>query len=182
MKSQKTIRKKSAGQLLLIVIASLIILSSYASAGFGVGFPFKISLNPGETYEGSLSLQNRIEPVEDMTIEIIVEEGEEYIIFPNGKTVQITANETLNIPVKISVPESAEPGAVYKVKMLFKPTSRGTQQGGTVNFILSLGKSFDIEVLGESKNKGAIIIILLLLITIIVVLAVLLIRALGKKK
>ncbi len=156
-----------------------IILSNLASAGFAVGFPYKIELKKGETYEGNFQLQNIIQPVEQITIEVVIEQGEEYISFPEGRTIQLVANETKNIPVKISVPNNAGGGEIYNAKIIFKPISGGIQTGETVNFRLSVGKSFDIEIIKENNNILTIVIVFLILAVLIVI--ILLLKLLKKR-
>ncbi len=166
------------------VIASIfiiaIILSNFASAGFAVGFPYKIDLKKGETYDGSFQLQNIIQPVEQITVEIIIEQGEEYLSFPDGTTIQLAANEIKNIPVKISVPNNADGGDVYNAKIIFKPVSGDVQEGGTVNFRLSVGRSFDIEVIKETNTILVIAIVFLILAILILIL--ILLKTLKNKK
>ncbi len=160
------------------MLLGVIILSSFASAGFAIGFPYKITLNRGESYEGSFSLQNVIPPTEATTIEIIIEEGEEYISFPEGTTFQLAANEVKNAPVKITLPEEADSGDIYKAKIIFRPVSGGVQEGGTVSLRLSIGKSFDIEVIGDTKTerlaKTASIILFIAAIVLIIILIIVL--------
>lgn len=168
---------------IILSIASIfiisIMLSNFASAGFAVGFPHKIELKNGESYDGSFQLQNVIPPVEQITVEIIVEQGEEYVSFPEGTTIQLTANEIKNVPVKISVPENANGGDVYNTKIIFKPISGGAQENGTVNFRLSVGRSFDIEVIKETNTL--LIITIFFLTLAILILVIILLKNLRKK-
>lgn len=160
----------------------LILISNLASAGFAVGFPYKISLHRGETYEGSFSLQNVIPPTEDTTVEVVVEEGEQYIQFLDGKTIQIRANETKNIPIRISIPDSADGGDIYKAKITFKPVSGGVQQGETVSLRFSVGKTFDIEVVGPTKGERMAKIASVILFIIVIILIIVLVRIMMRKK
>ena len=160
----------------------IIFLSNYASAEFAVGFPYRISLHRGETYDGSFSIQNVISPAEDLTIEIVVEKGSEYIQFPQGNTIDIKANQTLNIPVKITAPEKAEGGDIYQTKIIFKPTSGGVQEGGTVNLRFSLGKTFDIEVIGPTKAERLAKIASIVLGIIVLILIIVLLRVIKNKQ
>ncbi len=164
------------------MLIGVIVLISFASAGFAIGFPYKIELNRGESYEGGFSLQNVLPPTEDTTVEIIVDEGEEYISFPEGKTVNIAANEIKNVPVKITLPEDADGGDVYKAKILFRPVSGGVQGGGTVSLRLSVGRAFDIEVIGETKAERLAKTASVILLIVAVILVIVLIKVLNKKK
>lgn len=159
-----------------------ILFSNLASAGFAVGFPYKIELKRGESYEGSFQLQNVLPPTEATTVEIVVEEGEEYISFPEGTTIHLAADEIKNAPVKITIPEDADGGDVYKAKIIFRPTSGGVQQGGTVSLRLSVGKTFDIEVIGDTKAERLAKTASIILFIVAVILIIVLIRVLKNKK
>ena len=160
----------------------LITFSNFVSAGFAIGFPYKIELRRGESYEGSFSLQNVLPPTEDTTIKITIEEGSQYISFPQGTTIQLAANEIKNAPVKITIPEDADGGDVYKAKISFKSVSDGVQEGGTVSLRLSVGKSFDIEVIGDTKAERLAKTASVILFIVAVVLIIILIIVLKKKK
>ncbi len=165
-----------------IILVGAIFLINFASAGFAVGFPYKISLHRGETYDGSFQLQNVLPPTEDTTLEIIVEQGQEYIQFPEGTSIQLAANEIKNIPVKITLPENADSGDVYKAKIIFRPVSGGVQEGGTVSLRFSLGKTFDIEVIGDTKAEKLAKTASIILFIVAIVLIIILIKVLSKKK
>lgn len=163
---------------MILIILGIVLTASVVSAGFAVSFPYKISLHPGETYEGSFSLQNVLQPSEDTTIEIIVESGNEYIQFPEGTTIQLAENETKNVPVKVTLPEDVNLDK-YSIQLLFQPVS-AQNQGGTVDIVLALRKSFDIDVIRENNKKTAIAITLLIIVAII--LLILLLKVLRNKK
>ena len=173
---------KKTNYLAISVLLGTIFLMNFASAGFAVGFPYKISLHRGETYDGSFQLQNVIPPTEDTTVEIIIEEGEEYMQFPEGKTVNLAAGEIKNIPVKITLPSNADGGDVYKAKIIFKPSSGEAQESGTVSLRFSIGKSFDIEVIGDTKTERLAKTASIILFIVAIVLIIILIIVLKKKK
>ena len=159
-----------------------ILFSSLASAGFAIGFPYKIELRRGESYEGSFSIQNVLPPTEATTVEIVIEEGEDYISFPEGTTFQLAPNEIKNAPVKITIPKDADGGDVYKAKIVFTPSSGGVQEGGTVSLRLSIGKSFNIEVIGDTKAERLAKTASIILFIIAIALIIILIRVLKNKK
>ena len=164
------------------MLIGAIILSSFANAGFAIGFPYKITLHRGESFEGSFSLQNVLPPAEAMTIEIVVIEGEEYLSFPEGTTFQLAANEIKNAPVKITLPEDADGGDIYKVKINFRPVSGGVQGSGTVSLRLSLGKTFDIEVIGDTKAERLAKTASIILFIVAIILIIVLIKVLKNKR
>ena len=151
-----------------------------ASAAFGVGFPYKISLRPGETTEEIFSIQNVLEPTEEITLQITVENGEEYIQFPEGTTINLARNEIKNVPVKISIPKNTK-AEKYNVRILFQPASTSQAQGGTIDLVLAIKKSFDIEIIKE-ENKNLKLIIGILIAIAIVLIAILIKILNGKKK
>ena len=174
--------KNKIQQTIIISTIFVIIFSNIASAGFAVGFPYKISLHRGESYEGSFSLQNVIPPTEETTVKIKVTEGEEYITFPEGTTFQLAANEIKNVPVKISLPQDADGGKIYKAKIIFEPVSGGVQNGGIVSLRFSVGKNFDIEVIGNTKAERLAKIASVILFIVVIILIIVLIKVLKNKK
>ncbi len=155
-----------------------IIVGTFASASFGVSFPNAINLQPGETYEGYFSVQNVLEPTENLTLEITIENGQEYVQFPQGTTVQLAKGEIKNVPVKIYLPNNARADK-YNVQILFQPTS-AQNQGGTLDLVLATRKSFDIEVI-KGTNKVIAFAIVFLTIAVLILIIILL-KTLRKKK
>ncbi len=172
--------KKIRGIIYFVLLVSILI-SIKVSAGFALGFPYEIKGNPGETHREIISLQNKVEPISDMTIEIVINEGGEYISFPEGKIINMLANETKNIPLDIIVPANAKPGQSFDVSLQFKQVAGSSQSQGTIGVSLTISKDFKIKVAREPSNTKAIVVSsILALITLILI--IILVRTLMQKK
>ena len=172
--------KKIVVMIYFILLVS-VLFSIKVSAGFALGFPYEIKGNPGETHRETISLQNKIEPISDITIEIVIKEGGEYLSFPEGKIIEISANETKNIPLDIIIPANSKPGQSFDVSLQFKQVGGGSQSQGTIGLSLAISKDFKIKVEGEPSNTKAIILSsVLALITLILI--IIMFRMLRKKK
>ncbi len=169
----RSILIKSAFAAIIVVI-----VGAFASASLGISFPNAISLHPGETYESSFSIQNVLEPTKNITLEITIENGQEYIQFPEGTTIQLAKGEIKNVPVKISLPKNARADK-YNVQILFQPTA-AQSQSGTLDLVLAIRKSFDIEVIKKTNNLLIITIVLLSIAVLILIL--ILLKTIRNKK
>ncbi|MGV8142731.1 MAG: hypothetical protein ACP5NS_03795 [Candidatus Pacearchaeota archaeon] len=165
--------------IMLMILITLV--SVKVSAGFALGFPYEIKGNPGETHREIVSLQNRIEPVSDITIEIVVVSGGEYLSFPEGKIIEIAANDTKNIPMDVVIPQNAKSGRSLDASLLFKQVAGSSQSQGTVGVSLTISKEFKIKVEGEETNNKAIIVSSILAV-LVVILIIILIRTLMHRK
>jgi hypothetical protein len=157
----------------------LVLITSFAFAGFGISFPSKIPLLPGETYEGNLNLQNVLEPTTDTTFEITIEQGQEYVEFPNGNQIQINAGDVANIPIKVTAPEKTNLDSI-KIILLIEPILDQSSQGA-INLVVGLKKSFDIEIIKPVGLQTFAIIALILLAIIAGILIWFVIRTIKMK-
>lgn len=160
---------------LLIGIMTLM-LCSFVSA-FAVSSPGNIGLYPGESSEEMFSIQNIAEPASDMIVEILMVEGGEYISFLEGTTYDVDAGNVVPVKARISVPEDAKIGDVYKIKVTFKPTSIESTDGeGMVQFVSNYVLSLNVEIVpkpGEEAPEGISttwIVLGIILIIIVIVL------------
>lgn len=165
---------------LILIPIVIIFLIGFTTASFGVSFPSKISLTPGQIYEGTISLQNVLEPATDETIQIIVEKGQEYIELQENQ-IEIKAGEIKDISIKVTAPKKSSVDN-YQVQLLFQPIEKSPGQEGAVNIVLALRKSFEIEVLQNKNSKATQIIILIVLLIIIGILIKSLVKVLKNKK
>ncbi len=163
----------------LNILLAIILVGTLVSAGLGISFPYGISLTPGNSTEEFFSITNN-GASEDSIIEITIEEGEEYIQFPNGLTISLSVNETERVKSIISLPITANEDK-YPVKLLFKLNSSQTQNG-TVSLIQGIGKSFDITVIKEEKKSNLTTIIGVILSITITAVIIIMFRMLRKKK
>ncbi len=175
MKTQK------AFAIVLTTMIIFVLLSIHVSAGFGISVPYDIKGNPGETNREIVQIQNKIAPTSDITIEIIVKKGEEYVSFPEGKIIEIKSNETKNILLDLIIPNKAKSGQNLEVSLLFKQISGNSQSQGTVGMSMSVSEDFQIKVIGEKGNNSVLIISSILSI-IIIILTTILIKTLMRQK
>ena len=176
--------------LLIAGLLVLVIISSFTSA-FGVGFRgSKFNLHPGDVLDTSFSLQNNDVGTGTITIEVVVEEGGDYVALVGGSSrFDVPEGGNVEVPVRISVPGNARVGDLYKVKVLFRQLNSivGNEGGGTnVGFAFNQRNSFDIQVV-ESIEKGApekesIAANILLWLVIIIVIVIIVWLILKKKK
>ncbi len=153
-------------KILTILILSIITLYG-VSASFGVGFPTKIAIHPGESYQGQISIQNVLPDSKDMSLEIIIKEGSEYISFPEGQIIEIKKDEIKKIPIQVTIPKEIN-SIKEKVQLEFRPVQGESQVQG-VSIVLSIGKSFDIEIIQEINNKIKFIVAILLIIAVLLI-------------
>ncbi len=124
------------------------------SAGFAVGFPNSIDLNPGETKDISFSLQNIIEPKTDVTIKIVVESGSEYLTLVGGDSFDLSAGEVKSVPARVKAPSDAKALDVFNMVVLFESVSGNGQTGGTVDVSFSQRVSFDIVINEDAQGQN----------------------------
>lgn len=171
----------------LVGVMLIVFLSVFVNA-FSVGFRgSRLGLTPGQTLETAFSLDSSEE--NDATIQITVEEGAEYITFTQGTSFNLPAGENVAVPVRISVPQDANIGDVYTIKVLFKSVGgEGTSagEGTNIGFVFNHRKTIGIEVIEElvrgeqpapPKETGLLWIIGLGAVIVIIVIVVLLMKS-----
>jgi len=148
---------KTTKKILNLVLFGIMImcLSSFVSA-FGVGFPgSKLSLVPGQDFEGAFGLQNT-EGV-DLVINISVEKGAEYITFLEGTVFNLPKEGNIAVPVKIDVPENAEVGSKYVIEVLFRVVAgleNKEGEGGMIGFAMGQSRIIEVEIIEQPKAEG----------------------------
>lgn len=177
----KKIFNKRKENLFIIVGLMIIMLSVFVSA-FAVSFPGKINIYPGGSIDKSFSIQNTMEPLEDITVRVTVEGGGDYVSILEGSDYEVASGETIPVKVRISVPANAKVGDIYTAKVLFETaTSEGTG-GGMVQFTTGHRKSFDIEVVSEpGQETPSTLSTTWIIVGIIVILLVIIVVWLIKK-
>lgn len=129
----------------------LIIISGILVSGFGVGFESnKLKLYPGEVLDSSFILQNYQDNAGVLNIEVNIEEGTDYMSLTNGNVFEVPVQSSIIAPVKVSVPQDAKIGDVYKVKVLFRASGgeaeKESGKNTAVGFLFSQRRNIDIEV------------------------------------
>lgn len=166
--------KKIRINLLVVTSLMVVLLISFVSA-FSVAFDSsKLQLSLGEEFESTFSLQNYGNS-EDITVELTVEEGGDYISLSEGLQYDIKSESSAGVPVKFTVPETANIGDSFPVTILFKVISGavGSEGGaGTVGFVINRRRTIEIEVVpkpGEEAPKSNLIWYILTGIIIVVI-------------
>lgn len=138
-----------------LVLAMLLLLSTFVSANFGVGSPVRENLYPGQTIESAFSLQNTLDNAKDMVIKGSILEGEDYVTFIDDvSSISVPAGGVVSVPIRISVPSNANIGDIYEVKAFFETVSGSTGEG-MVEFIFNVEKSFKIGVIENPAEPVA---------------------------
>lgn len=175
----KKIKIKKMKIIGLFIVTALIISMSgvLVSAAFGIGFSKSINLYPGQSLDKFFSIQNTMEPVEDLVVKVSIVEGAKYVSLPEGDEFNVLAGKTVPVKARISIPETARVGSIYNAEVLFKTLSASREgDEGMVSFTTGHSKSFKIEVIpkpGEERPEGIsttwIILGIVLVIVIIVI-------------
>jgi len=175
----KKIKIKEMKIIGLFIVAALIISMSgiLVSAAFGIGFSKNINLYPGQSIDKFFSIQNTMEPSEDLVVKVTIVEGAEYISLPEGDEFSVLAGKTVPVKARIIIPETARVGSVYDAEVLFKTLSASREgDEGMVSFTTGHSKSFEIEVIpkpGEEIPEGiSTTWIILVIVLVIVVIAI----------
>ena len=143
----------------LLVGSLLMVMLSFFVSALGIGSDgSKLQLYPGETRDTSFLLQNYGAESSNIVVEATVEEGSEYISFPDGNSFSVSANGNFVVPVRYSISESAKIGDIYSVKVLFRVVSEdvgsGKESGGTsIEFAVNPRVVIEIEVAPKNVRE-----------------------------
>lgn len=155
----KKIKNKNL-RFLLVGVIVIFMLGNFVSA-FAVGFEStELRLYPGQVHDSAFSLQNYGTDVNDITVEAVTEEGEDYITFTEGARFDVRANTNVAAPVRISIPENARVGDNYPIKVLFRVISgdaggNEAGEGTSVSFAFSYSRTINLVVVQRPEEKPA---------------------------
>lgn len=150
-------------------VFSVLVLSGFVSA-FGVSSPYwedhPMTIAAGEKRVVNFNLQNMVgDNTANVKIEL-VEGGEVVSLRKNSFTVD--AGTALDVPLRVSVPRSADQGGVYEVQLEFR-SGAVSNEGEMVSVGTGMSVSFDVIVDGEAPRPvGLYILIGVLVVGIIV--------------
>lgn len=136
----------------------------------------RFSLNPGETFEGKITVANPVDATEDYSYSISVAPysvvGSDYtanltvstertkiadwITIPEPKG-SLKPNEVREIPFTITVPENAPAGGQYAAITITSDAPSGSSAGLSVKNIIELTSIIYASVGGETVNDGKIL-------------------------
>ena len=178
-----------------ILLTEISLANAYIAVTTEYSNNYPLQLSPGESIETYFRIQNVFEEgAQDLKIEIIPGETNIATFIDNTLIYSIPSGESINIPVKITIPKEDIEGTKYNVGALFKSIPR--EEGGIVGFDTNIGKSFPVIVLA-SPEEGVIeeaplekikqgfliwIILIILMITIIIIVVILILYTLKKNK
>lgn len=160
------IKKTMIGKEVLIGLIVLICISNISafaiSSEYWSGNP--LQLNPGETREFSLILQN-LGSTSDLNLKAVVATGADVLRLADSSNIYtIPAGERGSANFIATVPLDAQPGQVYSVKIDFLEVK--DSQSGEFGFGTAIGQSFNIIALPTkpAEPAGLNTVVLLLII------------------
>jgi hypothetical protein len=157
MKEKMKNCKKSRVLMTFLVAGVFAVWFSILVGAISIGSPGAVNLEPGSSSETSFSILNKGESAEDVVVEVVVEEGSEYITFLDGTTFDVPAGQVASVPTRISVPASANVGDQYKVTIVFVPLEGGEgSEGGTVDLTFGFKSSFNVNVVEKITEEGVV--------------------------
>lgn len=117
------------------------------------GDTYPLRMKAGEIKETFFLLRNVAEGDGNINVDVEFSKGSEVAMLIEGeKNYKMLFGEEVEIPVRIKIPENAVPGKTYYVGAMFKP-SPGEAEGGNIQFLVNMGKSFPVIVIGEVKES-----------------------------
>ncbi len=132
---------------------------SFASA-FGVStiysdnFPLRIQ--PGQVKETFFLLSNVVEGDSDVIIDSQLIAGTEIANLINeNNRYTLTYGAEVEVPIRIEIPQEAVAGTKYRVGMMFLPVPLEAQEAN-IQFLVNIGKSFPVVVIGEGAEADDI--------------------------
>jgi len=130
-----------------LALGLLVMVSSFFVSGFSIGSFSAVNLEPGESSEEIFSLMNLGDSAEDVVVEVVVEEGGDYISLPEGTSYDVPAGEIVPVRVSVSVPDGSSVGDTFSSRIVFSTVSGGVSEGGTVDIGFGYSKTFNINVI-----------------------------------
>ena len=117
---------------------------------------YPLRVKPGEVKETFFLLMNTAEGDSDISIKSeLVKGGEIAKLIEGPKDYDLPFGKEVEVPVVIEIPKNIPVGTKYKVSAMFRPLPKDSVGEGNVQFIVNIGKSFPIEIVGsDDKKKG----------------------------
>ena len=118
---------------------------------YSEGYPLR--MKPGETKDTFFLLRNVIEGDSDINIKSELIKGQDIAVLIDGpKTYNVPFGSEIEVPVRIKMPDNAEVGNQYRVGAIFRPSAGKLAEGGNIEFIVNIGKSFPIVIVKEEEE------------------------------
>ncbi len=165
-----------------IVLSSVLamVLSLAMVSAFGVSAPYW-STNPMIAYPGmdsnvKLNLQNIANPTGDVVAVMEIVKGADIISLQQTEY-EVKQGSTVDVPLRVRIPDNAEIGSKYTVRVNLKTKTGG--EGGMVGLATGMAVGFDVMVqekpaVAEEANQtgwylGIAIAVVLLIIIIVAI-------------
>jgi hypothetical protein len=188
---------KKLWSLLSISGIFVLMISSFVGA-FGVAFDNNVEeMFPGQKLEKNIVIQNYNEGEGggDITVEVVVEEGSQYMTLDGESRYLVPWQTSTKVPITLKVPDGADIGDQFEVNVLFRAVDSTTAtdegEGTSVGFLFSQRRNIKINVVPEpvveediapapsapapapeSGGIGGIMFVLMLLVVIAVIVIV----------
>ena len=142
----------------IFIILSILLNISYVGAFsiatlYGDSYPLK--MKAGETKETFFLLRNVAEGDSDVVVKVELNKNSEVVSLIDGsKIYELPFGTEVEVPLKITIPGDAESGKTYNVGAMFRPAP-GKAEGGNIQFLVNIGKSFPVVIEGKSGEGEA---------------------------
>ncbi len=137
-----------------MIFSFLIVFSSFSVLALSIGNPSAVNGEPGVGVSSGVTLMNLGQGAKDVTVEIVVEEGGEYISFPDGLIYDVSAGTMLPVKINANIPSNAKIGDSFPVTIVFRPINGGGVTGeGTVSLAFGYRVSFNVNVIGAEGES-----------------------------
>jgi len=172
---------------ILVLALSLVSFVSAVAVGGQYSTDNPLKMYPGEVKQTSFGLQN-LAGTDDLKFQASVENGSELVSLIDDSTEYFLPTGTRDhlVNVEVKVPNDAEIGTTYDVRIRFTPIPLGAEEAGGTGAVLASGlsKYFTIEVVEkpEELEKGMSTTWIILGILAVVIVLVVVFLILKKKK
>lgn len=143
----------------LIAFTILLFFNMYFTSAFGVATIYSenypLRMKPGEIKETFFLLMNTAEGDSDVSIQSeLVKGGEIAELIDGKKAYDLPSGKEIEVPVKIEIPKDMPIGTKFKVAAMFRPKPSGIAGGGNIQFIVNIGKSFPVQIVGDDEKDN----------------------------
>lgn len=155
MKVENKLRCLSIFLVLGVAFAGLAVVSA---TGFGVVSQYSeenvLEMYPGQTADAYFKVQNTIPGAEPLRVEAVFLEGSEIASLVGSSEFDVAVGEQEQVDVRVSIPNDANIGGEYIVKLMFNQISPVGGEG-SVQFGVNIGESFKVVVIEEPEGVSS---------------------------
>jgi len=173
----KTLYTKAGIVLGLLVLLSANVLAFAVSSAYEPGIK-SLEINPGETKDIVVILQNMAPPEQDLIAKVTMTQGGEIAtLLDEDATYSVPFGEKANVEIRVTIPKKVDIGTSYDIELSIV-TSTG-EEGG---FGFSGGNEKTIPVIITKKEGTGINSWIYLVILVLIILIVVIFKNIDKKK